>query len=90
MIDDLAGKTLGELTDIELLYAILKRNGSVEGPESTSWGGDVRESLIGVGKDHTVRIMYCPDDFEALEELVRGNPVRCFVCGAQHGVGLDK
>lgn len=54
---------------LDLLAEILRRNPPGPGPIKSEYGAMVKQSLIAVGRDHTVRLTLYPDDIKAIALL---------------------
>lgn len=52
------------------LDTLIKNNGHTRGPTRVSYVEPVREVLVGIGKNHTARVMLFEDDIAALRHLL--------------------
>ena len=59
-----------EEANLQALATLIKNNGHDRGPVRVTFMEPVREVLVGIGKDHTARIMLFEDDIAALRHLL--------------------
>jgi len=53
----------------ELLLELIRRNGTHSGPRKSSYIGDWRETLVGIGPDNTASIRLDADDLKTLQTI---------------------
>lgn len=59
-----------EEENLNALATLIRNNGHDRGPARVQYMQPVREVLVGIGKDHTARVMLFEDDIAALRHLL--------------------
>lgn len=59
-----------EIENLNALATLIRNNGHEKGPTVTRYHLPVREVLVGIGRDHTARIMLFEDDIDALQHIL--------------------